>query len=227
MIRDMDELKPKKDIKLAPRKAGAATNGHGAESLNDTTRAGGQAAAAAEPVAGPQQIDPAVLEKIAGMRTKIHETFGKIVLAFTASPRHRHLSVGDLVHFVLDPLLRDRIAIAHAAKTDAKFAEGNLAGIAIWANVSEEVDARIREQIKAGVFPVRLKPDDWTSGKINWLLDVVAPSPQLATAVIASFKQVIKEGELRIHPLVSSLLDAETLKKMGIATTAARTAEKT
>ena len=74
---------------------------------------------------------------------------------------------------------------------------------------------------------MRLKPDDWTSGKINWLLDLVAPSPQLATAVIANFKQVIKEGELRIHPLVSSLLDAETLKKMGVATAPGRTVEKT
>jgi cytolysin-activating lysine-acyltransferase len=70
---------------------------------------------------------------------------------------------------------------------------GRLAGIAIWASVSEEVDAKIREQIKAGVFPVRLKPEDWTSGKINWLLDVIAPSTKLATSVLANFKQVIKD----------------------------------
>ena len=70
------------------------------------------------------------------------------------------------------------------------------------------------------------KPDNWTSGKINWLLDVVAPSPQLATAVIANFKQVIKEGELHIHPLLSSLLDAETLKKMGVGTGPARGTER-
>ena len=76
------------------------------------------------------------------------------------------------------------------------------------------------------MFPVRLKPDEWTSGKINWLLDLVAPSPQLATAVIANFKQVVKGGELRIHPLVSSLLDGETLRKMGVATGPASGAEK-
>jgi len=110
------------------------------------------------------------------------------------------------------------VAIAHAAQAEGKTGEGSMAGIAIWASVSEQADARIREQIKAGVFPVRLKPDEWTSGKINWLLDLVAPSPQHATAVIANFKQVVKGGELRIHPLVSSMLDGETLRKMGVTT---------
>ena len=176
--------------------------------------------------AAQQQIDPAVLEKITGIRSKIHETFGKVALAFAASPRHRHLCVGDLLPLVFDPLLHDRVAIAHAAKAETKFDDGSLVGIAIWASVSEQVDTSIREQIKAGVFPVRLKSDDWTSGKINWLLDLVAPSPQLATAVIANFKQVVRGGELRIHPLVSSLLDGETLRKMGVATRQASGAEK-
>ena len=53
-----------------------------------------------------------------------------------------------------------------------------MAGIAIWATVPEvviaAVDAKIAEQIKAGVFPVRLASDDWTSGEVVWLLDVIA-----------------------------------------------------
>ena len=47
-------------------------------------------------------------------------------------------------------------------------------GVAIWASVSAEVDAEIRQQIQAGVFPVRLKAEAWNSGKINWLIDVIA-----------------------------------------------------
>lgn len=35
--------------------------------------------------------------------------------------------------------------------------------------------------------------------------------------VIANFKQVIKEGDLRIHPLITRLVDPETLQKMGAA----------
>jgi hypothetical protein len=33
--------------------------------------------------------------------------------------------------------------------------------------------------------------------------------------VIASFKQVVKDGDLRLHPIVTKLVDEETLKKMG------------
>jgi cytolysin-activating lysine-acyltransferase len=38
----------------------------------------------------------------------------------------------------------------------------------------------------------------------------------LATAVLANLRQVIKEGDLWVHPLVAKLMDAEALKKMGI-----------
>ena len=70
---------------------------------------------------------------------------------------------------------------------------------------------------RAGVFPVRLKADEWQSGDINWLFDVIAPNQKLTTSVIANFRQIVKEGDLRIHPLVTRLVDAETLKKMGAA----------
>ena len=78
---------------------------------------------------------------------------------------------------------------------DAEDADA-LAGVVIWASVSDEVDTKIREQIKAGVFPLRLAATDWTSGETNWLLDVIAPTPALATSVLANMKQVVKDGDL-------------------------------
>ncbi len=170
--------------------------------------------------AGKTQLDPATLAKIAEFRTKIHETVGKVALVLMATPRYRHLAIGDLQHLVLEPLMHDRIAIAQPKSEDGPEVE-SLAGVAIWASVSEEVDAKIREQIKNRVFPVRLKADEWTSGKINWLLDVIAPNQRLATSVIANFKQVVKEGDLRLHPVIASLADPEMLKKMGAAPMAA------
>jgi hypothetical protein len=81
--------------------------------------------------------------------------------------------------------------------------------------VSEDVDARIREQIANGVFPVRLKQDEWNSGKINWLLDVVANDPKTVPSVIRNFRAVAKEGDLRLHPIIARMIDAETLEKLG------------
>lgn len=170
----------------------------------------------AEPAANQPALDPALLERIKQIRSRVHETFGKVVLALLAVPRYRHLSISDLQHLVLEPLIHDRIAVAQPAKEDGPQAEA-LAGVAIWASVSEDVDAKIREQIKAGIFPLRLKADDWASGNINWLIDVIAPNKRLTTSVIANFRQVVKEGDLRIHPLVARLVDPEALKKMGAA----------
>ena len=83
------------------------------------------------------------------------------------------------------------------------------------ASLSEAVDAKLREQIKAGVWPGRLKADESVSGEINWLLDVIAPTRDGTASVIANFKQVVKDGDLRLHPLITRLVDKETLEKMG------------
>jgi hypothetical protein len=59
--------------------------------------------------------------------------------------------------------------------------------------------------------------EEWTSGDKAWLLDVIAPSQKLASAVLANFSQVVKEGDVRIHPVVARMVDPELLKKMGAA----------
>ncbi|HEX8061740.1 MAG TPA: toxin-activating lysine-acyltransferase [Allosphingosinicella sp.] len=201
------------------RKEAGASNGNGGDA--QPTRAAGeeirqgderqpQAPASGAPAA---QADPEVMKKVAQLRLQVRESFGKVVMAMMMLPRYRHQTVGDLQHLVLEPLIRDRIAVAHAAEADPEVTD--IAGLAIWASVSEEVDAHIREQVRAGVFPIRLKADDWASGSINWLLDVIAPDSRSTARVIANFRQVVKEGSLRLHPIITRLVDAETLKRMG------------
>jgi hemolysin-activating ACP:hemolysin acyltransferase len=159
-------------------------------------------------------IDPEVARKIDQLRSTMRENFGKIVMALMMVPRYRTQMLGDLQHLVLDPMLKDRVAIAYPGKTE-KSPAPDMAGFAIWASVSEDVDARIREQIANGIFPIRLKPEDWNSGDIHWLLDVIAPDRKTIGMVIGNFRQVVKEGYLRLHPLITRLVDPETLEKMG------------
>jgi len=178
------------------------------------TNGSGEAAGAATAEAAVPQLAPELVEKIAAVRSQVRESFGKVVMAMMMMPRYRHQTLGDLQHLVLEPLIRDRIAIAYPGDKDAA-AGADIVGLAIWASVSEAVDAAIRDQIRAGTFPLRLKPDDWNSGSINWLIDVIAPDQKTTARVIANFKQVVKQGSLRLHPLISRLVDEETLKKMG------------
>lgn len=169
------------------------------------------AAAATTP---PTEINPELAAKIAAVRTHIRESFGKVAMAMAMLPRYRSQTLADLQHLILEPLMRDRVAIAYPGGDNAG-PLADIAGLAIWASVSEEVDAKIREQVQAGTFPIRLKAEDWNSGSINWLLDVIAPDQRTTANVIANFKQVVKEGSLRLHPIVTRLVDAETLQKMG------------
>ncbi|MEJ1999001.1 MAG: toxin-activating lysine-acyltransferase [Maritimibacter sp.] len=161
-----------------------------------------------------RQIDPEIVKKIAQLRSQVRESFGKVVMAMMGLPRYRHQTLADLQHLVLDPLIRDRVAIAYPAEKE-KSELTDISGLAIWASVSEEVDAKIREQIKAGAWPVRLKSEDWTSGEINWLIDVIAPDRKTTASVIGNFKQVVKDGELRMHPLIGRLVDKDVLEKLG------------
>jgi len=169
--------------------------------------------APAEPAAKDRTLDPEVLAQIAAFKTRIQAGIGEVVLAMVNLPRYRHQSLADVMHLVVEPMTRDRIAIARAGG-EGKMEE--TAGIAIWASVSDEVDAKIREQIQARVFPVRLKAEDWASGETHWLLDVIAPSQRAATAVRGNFKQVVKDKPIRIHPIVTQLVDPAVLEKMKV-----------
>ena len=41
------------------------------------------------------------------------------------------------------------------------------------------------------------------------------PSRRTASSVLANFKQVVQEGEIRIHPMVARQVEPELLRKMG------------
>jgi hemolysin-activating ACP:hemolysin acyltransferase len=185
-------------------------------SADESAAADGQGSppASAAEAPAPAQLDPEVAKKIAAVRSQVRESFGQVVMAMMMLPRYRNQTIADLQHLVLEPLIRDRIAIAYPGGSQDN-ALADIAGMAIWASVSEEVDGRIREQIREGIFPLRLKSEDWASGEINWLIDVIAPDQAATARVIANFKQVVKEGSLRLHPHITRLVDAETLKKMG------------
>lgn len=187
--------------KTADKATSKANNGQGSE---------GQAAPG-ETSSGDAP-DPELLEKATKLRSTVRETFGSVTMSMMALPRYRHLPLSELQGIVLEPLMRDRVAIARVSGDAEPLAD--IAGVAFWASVSEDVDTKIREQIKAGVFPVRLTPDEWASGEINWLFDVIAPNPEAVGRVIANFRQVVTKGELRLHPLVTRLVDKETLEKM-------------
>jgi len=184
------------------------------------------------------KITPEMHKEIGQMRDTILARLGQCVLSFVGVPRYAHQNIGDLQSFCLAPLMRDRIAIATAEPKDAAKRGDSLTapllGLAIWASVSPEVDAKIREQAGAGIFPVKLAPTDWNSGDIIWLLDVIAPSQKLSASVVANFRQVLdaknlseKAGQMRLHPIIKRMLGEDILEKMGAKPLGEATAKPT
>jgi hemolysin-activating ACP:hemolysin acyltransferase len=151
------------------------------------------------------------------LRAQFQANVGEVAMAMANMPRYRDQKLGDLLHILVEPMLRHRVAIARSTgNPNAGGKAGETAGVAIWASVSPEVDANIHEQVKAGAFPIRLKPEDWNSGEIHWLLDIIAPDQSAATAVLTGFRQIAKDAIVHVHPLVSRLVDPQVLSGMRV-----------
>jgi cytolysin-activating lysine-acyltransferase len=180
----------------------------------------------------PPPVSPELMAQIGEMRAKIpthnQVSIGQVLLAMMDLPRYKHISLADFSHLVVNPLLRNRVAIAHKSVTEngqTKVDEETIAGIAIWATVSPAVDAKIAEQTKAGVFPLRLAPEDWTSGDLPWLIDVIAGHRQQVTSVLANFRQLVGDKPIKIHPMVARLIDPAVLEKLKLASAEPATAK--
>ncbi|MDX8503312.1 toxin-activating lysine-acyltransferase [Mesorhizobium sp. VK4C] len=185
-----------------------STDGNGAAQVKRT-----EATSPGKERAPAPQLTEEAQGKLREMRSKLATAFSQVTMALMATPRYRNLSIPDLEWLVLEPLLRDRIAIA-SAKPPSDGSEGPMVGFAVWAKVSEVVSAKIEEQIRAGSFPVRLKSGDWDSGDTVWLLDVVAANRALATSVLVNFGKIAKSASVRIHPMIRQLVDREILEKL-------------
>lgn len=146
------------------------------------------------------------------MRESVLTRFSQVVLSLANVPRYAHLPIGDLQKLVVEPLVRNRIALANSNTGDT--GTRPLVGIAIWASVSDAVDKKIREQVASGLFPIRLEADDWASGERIWLLDLVASSKPLATSVMTTFSRAVDNKPVSLHPMVSGMVDASVLEKM-------------
>jgi len=94
--------------------------------------------------------------------------FAQIVSILMHSPRYRHYTLGDLEWLVLPPLLTGQCSVAEA-KSKENGASVPVA-VALWASVSPDVDRRLAENLNT---PIRLRPDEWRSGDILWLIDAV------------------------------------------------------
>ena len=115
--------------------------------------------------------------------------FGEIVGVLMRSPHYKHYSLTDLEWLVIPPLLANQFTLA-----EARTKEGGIpapVGVALWASVSEEVDEKLSTDLDR---PVRLRPDEWNSGDIPWLIDAVG-APEAVKAMVARLGEAVFKGK--------------------------------
>ncbi len=64
-------------------------------------------------------------------------------------------------------------------------------GLALWAKVSPEVDEKLSANLDT---PVKLRPDEWRSGEINWIIDVLGDE-KIMQSLYAKLKGDVFKGQ--------------------------------
>jgi cytolysin-activating lysine-acyltransferase len=110
--------------------------------------------------------------------------FAQIVSLLMRSAQHKRYPIGALEWLVIPPLLTGQFSIAEA-RSKQSGASAPVA-VALWAKVSPEVDKRLSEDLDK---PMLLRPREWRSGDILWLVEVIGDArvlPQLLTRLSES-----------------------------------------
>lgn len=118
-------------------------------------------------------------------------SFMQIITVLMRSSQYRHHTLGDLEWLVIPPLMSGQFSVAQKGASTP-------VAVALWASVSAEVDRRLSETLH---LPIRLRPDEWRSGDILWLVDVVGDPlvvPKLRKQLVETvFKG--REAKMRVR----------------------------
>jgi hemolysin-activating ACP:hemolysin acyltransferase len=146
--------------------------------------------AAANPVRLPEAAADVMRQRFVAGEVQFALSFMRVVSVLSQSPHYRHYTLSDLEWLVVPPLRTGQCAILNAPSPGLP--------VALWASVSPEVDGRLSQNLTA---PIRLRPDEWCSGEILWLIDVVGRRDtaqrllsRLQTAVLAGKRIKARRG---------------------------------
>jgi cytolysin-activating lysine-acyltransferase len=99
------------------------------------------------------------------------QSFAQVVAVLMRDARFRNFRIADLEWLVLPPVMAGQFALGHAGRPPepGKAQQGVAVpvALALWARVSPEVDKALSENLDK---QVRLRPGQWTSGDIVWLM---------------------------------------------------------
>jgi hemolysin-activating ACP:hemolysin acyltransferase len=132
-------------------------------------------------------------------------TFTRIVSILSRSPHYKHYTLSDLEWLVVPPILTGQCAVMEAKVNGRQVP----VAAALWASVSGEVDKRLSENLTA---PTKLRPDEWRSGNLLWLVDAVGDPKAIAELLRQLHDTALRGQEVKVrkmagdsHPTIGTL----------------------
>lgn len=138
----------------------------------------------------PAELSQEELKRRGEISKRMAAALGEVVSVLMQSPRFNRLPLADLAWLVMPPLAAGQFVIADAQQKSVGFTVP--VGVVLWATVSAEVDQRL----SAFEQPMRLKPEDWKSGDILWIM--IAEGDQ---RVLSGLVQRLRQSVLKGRPI--------------------------
>lgn len=145
---------------------------------SETASAVHTAAAAGQPA--PRQLTAAEVQ--------FAVAFTRVISVLSKSNPYRGATLGDLEWLVVPPLMTGQFAVMDAQINGQTVP----VAVAFWALVSPEVDQRLSDTT---VSFVRLRPEEWSSGDILWLVDVVG-DPNAIPHLLQQLRPAVFKGQM-------------------------------
>jgi hemolysin-activating ACP:hemolysin acyltransferase len=121
--------------------------------------------------------------------------FTQVVGVLMRSPNYRRYTLSDLEWLVIPPLLAGQFRIGQA-KADKNQRSVTPVAVVLWASVSAEVDKKLMESEQSSV---QLKPEEWKSGDILWLMHAAGETRFVRQVVDELTKTTLKGRQVKVR----------------------------
>jgi hemolysin-activating ACP:hemolysin acyltransferase len=140
----------------------------------------------------PTSLTEKVRREAAALRNAF--AFTQVVGVLMRSPHYRQYTIADLEWLVVPPVSAGQFRIGEV-KPDKNKDIAFPVAVVLWASVSPEVDKRLME---ADGPSAQLKPEEWTSGNIVWLVHAAGETRFVRHVVEQLTKTTFQGREVKI-----------------------------
>jgi cytolysin-activating lysine-acyltransferase len=153
----------------------------------------------------------------AGAPRTAAEALGQIVWLLSQSPLHRELRLKDLEWSIMPAVMKEQFRIfrfgplpgladpaaALPPGLDKTAIEQLPLGVAIWAKLSAEAEAKLERG-------ERLEVEEWTSGDRTWLIELISPFANAENKLLEVMLTDLAQGPFRGRPFCLHRTDPQT-----------------